>query len=262
MRRPEQRPGKLIVVGCGLQPSRHVSQRTISEIRRAEVVFVLADPFAIDWVRSLNGQVENLSEHYEDHRDRRASYRDMERALLGAVRAGSRVCAVFYGHPGVFAQVSGNAIRQARDEGFEARMEPGISAEACLYADLGMDPGRRGVQSIEATRFLAFEHRLDPCSLVLLWQVALAGSLDCRGFSARPDRLQLLVDKLDQYYPPDTEGILYEAAQLPITDFRAERLPLAELPGAGLHAHTTLVIPPALEASRDEHWIQALAALD
>lgn len=250
------------MVGCGLQPSRHCSERTISEIQRADVVFVLADPFAIDWVRSLNGNIRNLSEHYDDDRDRRESYRAMEQALLEEVRSGSLVCAVFYGHPGVFAQVPHNAIEAARKEGFETRMEPGISAEACLYADLGIDPGQRGAQSIEATRFLAFGHTLDPTVLVLLWQVALAGSLDCTGFTARADRLQVLVDKLGIVYPPDTEGILYEAARLPIEDFRATRLPLRELPHAELRPHTTLVIPPAVEAERDEQWIARLRALD
>lgn len=262
MTTPERRNGKLIVVGCGLQPSRHASERTISEISRADVVFVLADPFAIAWVRSFNDNIRNLSEYYGDQRDRRESYRDMERAVLDEVRADSQVCAVFYGHPGVFAQVPRNAIRQAQAEGFETRMEPGISAEACLYADLGMDPGHRGVQSIEATRFLAFEHTLDPGSMVLLWQVALAGSLDCTGFTARADRLQVLLDKLGRFYTPDTEGILYEAARLPIEDCRAERLTLTELPNAELHAHTTLVIPPARETRRDGFWIRRLEALD
>lgn len=250
------------MVGCGLQPPRHASQRTISEIHRADVVFVLADPFAIDWIRSLNDNVRNLGEHYGDHRDRRDSYRDMEQAILHEVRAGSLVCAVFYGHPAVFAQVPHNALRQAHEEGFGTRMEPGISAEACLYADLGMDPGHRGVQSIEATRFLAFDHTLDSGSLVLLWQVALAGSLDCTGFTARPDRLQLLVDKLSSWYDLDTPVILYEAAQLPIQEFRAERLTLADLPAASYSEYTTLVIPPAREAERDEHWIERLEALD
>src|SRR5690606_41924587 len=52
-------------------------------------------------------------------------------------------------------------------EGFVARMEPGISAEACLYADLGIDPGRHGVQSMEATHFLVYDRVPDTSGLVL-----------------------------------------------------------------------------------------------
>lgn len=254
--------GRLIVVGSGLQPTRHVSPRSVSEIRHADVVFVLADAFAIDWLRSLHNDVRNLSEFYADDRDRRESYRDMERALLDEVQAGRKVCAVFYGHPGVFAQVGHAALTRARAEGFEGRMEPGISAEACLYADLGLDPGHRGVQSFEATQFLAFERTIDPTALVLLWQVALAGNLDCIGFEARPDRLRILVDKLRHWYAADAEVILYEAAQLPIQDFRADRLALADLPGASYQEYTTLVIPPAVPLQRDEEYWNALRKLD
>lgn len=253
--------GQLIVVGTGLQPSRHVSQRVLSEIRRADVVFVLADPFAIEWLRSLHPEVRNLSRHYADDRDRRESYRGMEQALLAEVRAGSAVCAAFYGHPGVFAQVPHNVIRQARDEGYRARMEPGISAEACLYADLGLDPGRRGLQSFEATQFLGYRHTVDATCLVLLWQVALAGSLDCIGFESRTDRLRVLVDKLTHWYAPSTEVVLYEAATLPIADFRAERLTLAELPYAHYEEYTTLVIPPAKKLERDAAYWRVLSGL-
>lgn len=262
MHRTDHPRGKLVVVGCGLQPSRHASQRAISEIRRADVVFVLAEPFAIDWVRSLNRNTRNLSEHYDDRRDRRDSYRDMEQVLLEEARAGSLVCAVFYGHPGVFAQVPHTAVELVRAAGLDARMEPGISAEACLYADLGLDPGDRGVQSIEATRFLAYRHNLDPSALVLLWQVALSGNLACVGFEPDPKRLQLLVDKLSDWYALDTPIILYEAARLPIEDFRAQRLTLADLSTARYREYTTLVIPPAREAGRDEPWIARLEALD
>jgi len=48
------------------------------------------------------------------------------------VRWGLNVCAVFYGHPGVFADPAHNAIRLARREGFRALMLPGISALAFI----------------------------------------------------------------------------------------------------------------------------------
>src|SRR3546814_12671609 len=41
------------------------------------------------------------------------------------------------------ALVPHKAIAQARAEGLEAHMEAGVSAEDCLYADLGIDPGGR-----------------------------------------------------------------------------------------------------------------------
>ena len=56
--------------------------------------------------------------------------------------------------PGVFARVPHKAIAQARAEGFEAHMEAGVSAEDCLYADLGIDPGEVGCQQYEASQFM------------------------------------------------------------------------------------------------------------
>ena len=240
----ERARGALVVVGSGIQFGRHASERTLSEIREAEVVLCLVDPFALGMVLGLRPDAVNLGVHYLPGRDRRAVYRAIDAEIMAEVDAGRRVCAVFYGHPGVFADVPHAVLRKARERGIPARMEPGISAEACLYADLGLDPGKRGVQSLEATQFLVYDRRPDTDGLVLLWQVALSGDLSCTRLHAEPDGLQALVDKLQRWYPPDHEVILYEAAQLPIEAPRIERLALRDLPAAHYEEYTTLVIPP------------------
>jgi diguanylate cyclase (GGDEF)-like protein len=242
--------GSLVVVGSGIQFGRHVSERTLSEIQQAQVVFCLVDPFALAMITRLRPDAINLGTHYAPGRDRRETYRDIDAAIMREVRAGKAVCAVFYGHPGVFADVPHQVVHKTRAEGLSARMEPGISAEACLYADLGIDPGQRGVQSLEATHFLCFERQIDPQGLVLLWQVTLAGDWSCTRLEADRDGLKALVEKLMRWYPPDHEVILYEAAQLPIESFRAERLRLSDLPDASYKEFTTLVIPALAAALR------------
>jgi precorrin-6B methylase 1 len=254
----DMKPGRLVVVGTGIQLGRHVTERALSEVRHADVVFCLADSFALATIRELRPDTIGLHGYYGETKDRRLTYREMEAAILKAVYAGQNVCAVFYGHPGVFADVPHGVMRKARERGYAVRMEPGISAEACLYADLGIDPGKRGVQSCEATRFLVYDHRADASMLLILWQVALTGDLSCVGFETRPDRLKVLVDKLSRWYPADTEAILYEAAQLPIQPFRAERLPLTELPEAAFREYTTLVIPPVEPMTPDRESLAAL----
>lgn len=238
---------RLVIVGCGIQFARHVSERTLSEIRQAEVVFCLADSFALGMVREMRPDVIDLSGHYASGKDRRQTYRDMEAALMQPLLDGKQVCAVFYGHPGVFADVPHKVMRQARAMGIDARMEPGISAEACLYADLGIDPGQRGVQSMEATHFMVYDRQLDPASLVLLWQVTLTGDLSCTRTEADPAALRALVDRLLIWYPPEHEVILYEAANVPIQNPRGDRLRLCDLPHAHYREYTTLVIPPLVE---------------
>ena len=251
-------PGILVVVGCGIQLGRHVSQRTLSEIARADVVFGLADCFAMAWLEDLRPDMKSLAVYYGDDKDRRLTYREMTDAVMQEVRAGRQVCLVLYGHPGVFAEVSHRSIELCRQEGLSARMEPGISADACLYADLGIDPGDHGMQACEATQFLITRRQIDPGALLVLWQVALSGNIDCVGFEPDPARLQILVDKLLGWYQPDTEVILYEAARLPIEDFRAERLPLSALPQAHFQEYTTLVIPPSGRLQADDEILARL----
>lgn len=253
--------GSLVVIGCGIQLGRHLTRRAESEIRAADRVFSLADGFASDWLASIRPDCVRLSRHYRAGRDRRESYRAMERELVAAVSAGHDVCAVFYGHPGVFADVPHGAVAAVRALGLPARMEPGISAEACLYADLGLDPGRHGVQSWEATQFLVERRVPDPSALLILWQVALTGDLALDRFHAEPGAIELLVEKLRRWYPAETPVILYEAAQIPVERIRADRMPLVALPGAAYREHTTLVVPPVRGAVPDRDWLERAAEL-
>ena len=253
--------GKLVVVGCGIELGRHITERALSEIRAADRVYMLADAFAQQWLLSIRPDARSLAYLYGDNKDRRQTYAQMEAEILSAVRTGQHVCAVFYGHPGVFAQVPHNTIQIARREGRSARMEAGISAEACLYADLGLDPGDHGVQACEATLFLISKYSINPAALLILWQVALSGNLDCVGFESDPARLRILVDKLTAWYEADTPIILYEAAQLPVQHYRADVMPLHRLPKARLKEYTTLVIPPSVKQTRDEETLARLAAL-
>ncbi len=252
--------GSLVIVGSGIQFGRHASERALSEIQQAQVVLCLVDPFALAMITNLRSDAINLGMHYAAGKDRRETYREIEATILREVHAGKAVCAVFYGHPGVFANVPHRVIRKLRAEGLVARMEAGISAEACLYADLGIDPGQCGVQSLEATHFLYYDRQLDPHGLVLLWQVALAGDVSCRRLHAEREGLQMLVTKLLRWYPPDHEVLLYEAAQLPIESFRADTLRLDSLPDAHYKEFTTLVVPALKNEPRhDPEFRPALA---
>jgi hypothetical protein len=201
--------------------------------------------------------VRSLQPYYAEGKSRSDTYREMVAAMLAEVRAGKHVCGAFYGHPGVFAGVPHRAIAQARAEGFAAVMEPGISAEGTLYADLGVDPGATGCLHLEASQFLFYRHTVDPAAWLVLWQVALAGDRSYRVMASRRDQRQALVDKLLRHYPPTHEGLLYEAATLAIQSPRIERVPLQSLADARLEMHTTLAIPPAEPLVPDPEWLPA-----
>jgi hypothetical protein len=150
----------------------------------------------------------------------------------------------------------------ARAEGFEAHMEPGISAEDCLYADLGIDPGRFGCQHFEASQLLFYERRIDPTGYLVLWQVGLVGDLSLTRFSTGPAYRQVLVDLLSQDYPLDHEIIIYRAATLPIQAPEIRRVALRYLPNVELTAEETVVLGPAAPLKVNLAMRERLAALD
>jgi tetrapyrrole (corrin/porphyrin) methylase-like protein len=255
--------GSLACVGLGMMLGAHLSPRSRSHIEQADVVFSLvSDPLVELWVEDMRPDARSLQPYYREGKVRLDSYREMVEAMLVEVRAGHRVCGVFYGHPGVFALVPHKAIANARREGFPAHMEPGISAEDCLYADLGIDPGTYGCQHYEASQFMFHDRRIDPSAYLILWQIGIAGDQSLRRFATGPAYLQLLVELLSENYPFDHPVIAYEAATLPITGPRREEYRLMDLAHAPLHLQTTLVIPPARPMQRNQAMLDRLSELD
>src|SRR5215469_15932550 len=131
--------GSLIIVGSGLQAVRHLSFESKMAIEQAEkVLYAVTDPVSELWVKKMNPNSESLTIFYQLGKFRQNTYNQMTELTLKYVK-GLNVCVVYYGHPGVFVDPSHNSIKQARAEGFNAVMLPGISAEDCLFADLGID---------------------------------------------------------------------------------------------------------------------------
>lgn len=255
--------GSLACVGTGMMLGAHIGPRARASIEQADVVFAaVSDPLVELWVQQMHPDVRSLQPCYSEGKSRHDTYRQMVEAMLAEVRAGRRVCGAFYGHPGVFALVPHRAIAQARAEGFEAHMEPGVSAEDCLYADLGIDPGSFGCQHYEASQFMFYRRRIDPSAYLVLWQVGVAGDRTVRRFSTGPAYRRLLVERLAEDYPAEHPITLYEAATLAITMPRMEGMPLSQLVEARLGLQTTLVIPPAAPMQRDEVMLERIAQLD
>ena len=191
------------------------------------MLYVLADAAAATWLASLNPNARSLATHYRPGVPRAEVYEEMVDEIVGAVRRGQRVCAVFYGHPGVYVQPSHEAVRRARSEGFEARMLPAVSAEDCLIADLGVDPGEHGWQSFEATDFIR-RRSPDPAAALVLWQVDAIGRIDStRG--PNPEGLRALAEALARSYPPGHELVFYRASVYPTVRGETTRLPLSVL---------------------------------
>lgn len=249
-----ERRGSLVVVGTGIKLVGQTTLEALACMQRAEkLLYLVTDPVTETWIKRLNASATTLYDCYAEGKPRHKTYREMADRILSAVRLGSQVCAAFYGHPGVFVNPAHLAIRRARKEGFRARMLPGISAEDCLFADLGLDPCENGCQSFEATDFLASRRQFDSTSGLILWQVGVLGEPSIRGArSCRPERLRVLADALRRHYPASHPVVLYEAAQFPICDPIIKKITLARLPEASVFTMTTLYVPPKPARIADE----------
>ncbi len=71
-------------------------------------------------VRKLNPYCISLDDLYQEGKSRALTYRQMSDRIVDAVKAGQKVCEVFYGHPGVFVNPSHDAIARVRELGLEA----------------------------------------------------------------------------------------------------------------------------------------------
>jgi Tetrapyrrole (Corrin/Porphyrin) Methylases len=238
--------GSLVVVGTGIRTVGHLTMEAIAFMRIADaVLYVVADPIAEEVIRALNPEgAMSLRGYYGEGVDRRQSYEAMVEHMLSCVRAGQRTCAALYGHPGVFAYPTHEAIRRARAEGFSARMLPGISAEDCLFADLGVDPAVTGCQSFEATDFLVNSRVVDTSAQLILWQVGVLGDQTYRLGGYHLQGFPYLVQRLTELYAPTHEVTVYEAPIFPGLAPVATRLQLAHLAPAYVNAGSTLYVPP------------------
>jgi len=257
------RRGSLVCVGVGMTLGSHITPLARSYIEKADVVFTaLSDGIIELWLARMNPDVRSFQSLYQEGKSRADTYREMVEAMLSEVRCGKQVCGAFYGHPGVFALPPHKAIAQARQEGYSAHMEPGVSAEDCLYADLGFDPGRYGCQHYEASQFMLNRRQVDTAAYLVLWQVGVAGDRSFARFSTDSQYRQVLVDVLARDYDLSHEVIIYRAATLPMQEARIERLLLGKLPEAAIDMHVTLVIPPSRSLEPDLTVRERLDALD
>lgn len=241
----ENKPGKLVCVGTGINSMEQLTIGAKKHIESADVVFGVMPNSRIDqWLAGMNPNYQSLQKHYGHGKARQQTYTEMAQTMLREVHAGKYVCCALYGHPGVIATIGHLAIGLARKEGYRAWMEPGISAEDCLFADLGIDPGYFGCQNYEVSQLLFYKHTIDPYGLLILWHISLAGEHTLKRFDTTRDNLQRTVEYLNQWYPPQHRVIIYEAPFMTGDKVRADKIPLKDLPDAQLNPASTLVVPP------------------
>jgi len=254
--------GSLTIVGTGIKLSDHLTKESLIAIKNADkVLAVVADSATFHWLKSLNSNVESLQAFYGKEKDRLETYQQMIDTIAESVINGYKTCAIFYGHPGIFVLPSHEVIEKLQNLGYSAKMLPGISADACLFADLGVDPARDGCQSYEATDFLLFNRALDPSVACIMWQVGVIAEFKAKSVASNDKRFGVFVDELLKYYPKDHIVTLYEAAQFGIFDSKIIEVTIEKLRETKVSTISTLYIPPA-NKKRINHEIAKLLEVD
>lgn len=251
--------GLLVVVGTGIKAVGQLTSDARAWIAQAdEVHYVVADPLTTAEIVRLKPGAQSLARFYAVGRPRHETYEAMVQSLLVGVRAGRTVCAAFYGHPGVFVYPSHDAIRRARAEGLRAIMEPGVSAEDCLFADLGLDPAVVGCAQFEATDFLVYRRRPDPSAALIVWQIGGIGDLAWNPGRTNADNVRVLATELARDFGDDHLVVVYEAAQLPVCQPRIDHVRLRDLPAVPLTTASTLFVPPRERRAADPAMVARL----
>jgi hypothetical protein len=228
----------------------HATLEAVGQIEIADKLFhLVAEPAAAYWLKSLNPTAESLAQYYAEGKSRMRTYEEMVERILSHVHRGEHVCVAFYGHPAVGVEPTQMVLRRARVEGFSARILPGVSSDACLYADLGIDPMDHGIQAYEASRFVEREPRIDTGTGLILWQAGFVGesSMNFSGRSHRPGVRQL-VSILRRYYPASHQIAAYEASPYPICPPWIAWTELRSLADAVRSTATTVFIPPVISS--------------
>ena len=247
--------GSLTVAGTGIRAITQLTVESLAAMAGAEVLLhVIGDPTQEDAIKAINPVAETLTMYYGEGLERTHTYEAMVQHILAEVMAGKRVVAAFYGHPGVCTYPTHESVRRARAAGLPARMLPAVSAEDCLFADLGVDPEDSGCHSYEATDFVFRRRLIDPLAHLLLWQVGTLGNWTYESNGYDLSSFPNLVERLARAYPPRHPVTIYEAPFAPTGVARALRVPITSLRAEQMTPASTLYIPPVPADTSPSIW--------
>ena len=244
--------GELYIIGTGIKSISHITIEAKSHIQSCDkLLYVVADEITKSWLTEMNKTAEDMTKFYTNGKQREQTYIEMAEYSLSFVRKGLNVCVAYYGHPGVFVAPSFLSYKRAKDEGYYVEMLPGISAEDCMFCDLGFDPARVGCQSFEVTDFLVYNRKFDSRCNLILWQIGVIANLDFQRKYEITDALNILTNCLKEHYPPTHKIVLYEASMFKVCKPIINIFSLQDLPKQEMSAISTLYIPPCENSIAD-----------
>jgi hypothetical protein len=216
--------GSLVVVNAGVMAVNHVTVEARGWIKHSDKVFCWGvDPVTERWIAGLNENTKSLE-----------SAKALGERVSQFLRVGLTVCAVHAGDISAWHEV----LQMSRREGHRVVIVAGISADDCLFSDLGIDPMHHGVQIYMATDFLARSLMPDVSAGLLLRLAEDAGD------PPRGACLPSLVETLAARYGAEHEAILHEPARYSVCNPWIRRCLIGDLANASVTSQTRLYVPP------------------
>ena len=235
----------LVIAGTGIKFISHLTHEVEVYIQNSSKILYLSNEPAIEeWIKSKHLNTESLYDYYTRHESRLKNYQEIANKILSDVNKFETTLVLLYGHPTVYAMPALEAAIKARKQNVEVIILPGISADACLYADLMIDPGSAGCQSYDATDFLIKNKIIDNTSHTILWQIGSIGSISLISNYGNKTGIRLLKNKLSELFTPNHPVTVYEASQYPHFRPRIDDITIEDLENIELTALSTLYIPP------------------
>eukprot|EP01113_Clastostelium_recurvatum_P029075 TRINITY_DN350_c1_g1_i4.p1 TRINITY_DN350_c1_g1~~TRINITY_DN350_c1_g1_i4.p1 ORF type:complete len:769 (+),score=175.33 TRINITY_DN350_c1_g1_i4:58-2364(+) len=242
---PSPPMGTLILVGTGIKGIAQLTEEAAQHMKAADIVFyMVAEQLSEQWIRANHPDARDLYIWYASDKARIDTYSQMRLEMVNEVKKGKHVVGVFYGHPGVFVMPAHKALLEAKYYNFYAKMLAGVSAEDCLFADLGVDPALPGYQTFEATDMLLYQRTIDPHMHVVVWQVGCVGLSGFSFTKFNNHNFDVLVDVLTEVYGGDYELYNYVAAQFPGQDAFISKVAIKDLKENMVTSISTFYIPP------------------
>ena len=127
-------------------------------------------------------------------------------------------------------------------------MYAGVSAEDCLFAEIGFDPSRPGSQTVEATDLLLRNRPLLTHSHVIIFQVGCVGltGFNFKGF--QNVHLDVLVDRLEKEYGENHPVVAFRDSQFRVFRSAVDRYQIRDLRKPEVQKRitgiTTFYLPP------------------
>jgi uncharacterized protein YabN with tetrapyrrole methylase and pyrophosphatase domain len=217
------------------------------------VVYLVNDPAMKRWIIDNSVQSISLDPIYFSFRDRNQSYEAISREIINIVKNNRNTCFVIYGHPLFLTNASEQIIKDIEQSSLDVQVEilPGISSLDCLFCDLRIDPGPRGIQAYEATEFITKNYVINSCSHLVLWQIGVVGiktviadERDLKCSTERSHALSKVKERLMTWYQQDHPVVLYTASIYPSIPFERIDISISHLDTVSIPRLSTAYIPP------------------